>query len=274
MMQQQMITIDNYEEFFFLAADGELDEAQQQALQRFLREHPQLESEFREAASLKLAPDETLQFEDKASLLKEAPKRRVIPLSNAWKAFAAAASISLLIWAGYHSSKSEEEVHGGSVAASFITTTSVPFTNAPSKTTQPSPPNTATTVLTADAHPTKFYSHLPRHQSPVSTQKNVSIEALPQLATLQSTTRMTTNNAIAATPAITMIEMPDNNEQQRPENHQNDRKVRFATENLAAIETLKDAAKATLDRFTNSPYRFRDAAFSVKLGDRKISINF
>jgi len=112
-MQQQMISMDNYEEFFFLAADGELDAAQQQALQRFLQEHPGLESEFSELAFLKLVPDKTLVFEDKVSLLKDAPRKRVITLATTWKAFAAAASIGLLIWSGIRISTSHRDANGG-----------------------------------------------------------------------------------------------------------------------------------------------------------------
>lgn len=62
------INRNNYEEFFILHLDNELNAEQQQALQLFLQQNPDLQAELDLLSGTKLSIDETVVFPDKALL--------------------------------------------------------------------------------------------------------------------------------------------------------------------------------------------------------------
>lgn len=62
------INRNNYEEFFILHLDNELNAEQQQALQLFLQQNPDLQAELDLLSGTKLSVDETVVFPDKALL--------------------------------------------------------------------------------------------------------------------------------------------------------------------------------------------------------------
>lgn len=66
-----MINLLNYETFFLLYADGELSLAEQDAVLKFVEEHPLLEEEFNRIKTLKFTPDKDLVKMDKSILKKE-----------------------------------------------------------------------------------------------------------------------------------------------------------------------------------------------------------
>jgi hypothetical protein len=91
-----MVTIENWEEYAILRADGELDAAGLEALENFLAAHPEPAEEAQLYDSIRLAPDEAVVFTGKENLLK--PEPRIIALDRRWM-WAAAAGLALLIGA-------------------------------------------------------------------------------------------------------------------------------------------------------------------------------
>jgi len=69
-----MINLLNYETFFMLYADGELSPAEQEAVLKFVEQHPLLEEEFNRVKALKLIPDKGLVMMDKSALRMEVPE--------------------------------------------------------------------------------------------------------------------------------------------------------------------------------------------------------
>lgn len=65
----QTINRNNYEEFFLLYADGELDAIQQLAVENFVQQNPDLAVELEMILNTKLAP-ETIEFDNKETLLR------------------------------------------------------------------------------------------------------------------------------------------------------------------------------------------------------------
>lgn len=94
------INMHNYEEYFVLYADGELNAEEQRAIEDFIGKYPQKKGELALLQSVKLQPDSSIVFRDKASLYRtEKTKARIISIP--WSRMVAAASIiaaGLWIW--------------------------------------------------------------------------------------------------------------------------------------------------------------------------------
>ena len=69
-----MINLLNYETFFLLYADGELSPAEQEAVLKFVEQHPLLEEEFNRIKTLKFIPDKGLVMMNKSALRMEIPE--------------------------------------------------------------------------------------------------------------------------------------------------------------------------------------------------------
>lgn len=92
-----MVTLENYEEYMLLDADGELDAGGQQALGKFLKMHPALKQEHELYMATRLVPDAAIVYADKPTLMKPEQEKRVIPM-RAWWAVSAAACIAVLVY--------------------------------------------------------------------------------------------------------------------------------------------------------------------------------
>ena len=91
------IGIDNYQEYFLLYIDNELNEEGKQAVEKFVLQHPELQDEFTLLKQTVLS-QERMIFSHKKSLYRR-EERRVIPF--AWMRVAAAAALlgaAVLIW--------------------------------------------------------------------------------------------------------------------------------------------------------------------------------
>lgn len=91
-----MITMENYEEYMVMHADGELQPHEEQALQAFLSEHPQLQGEMDIYSSIRLEPDHTQVYEHKKSLLKPEGKAIALPAYRTWAMAAGVAAILVI----------------------------------------------------------------------------------------------------------------------------------------------------------------------------------
>ena len=92
-----MVTMENYEEYLLLHADGELGEADEKALTAFMAEHPELRHEMEQYMATKMLPDMGMVYEGKDALLKK--PTTVIALGQ-WKIYVAAACVAALIVLG------------------------------------------------------------------------------------------------------------------------------------------------------------------------------
>ena len=89
-----MVTIENWEEYAILRADGELDREGAAELDAFLAAHPELAEEAEMFDSLRLVPDEAVVFSGKDSLLK--PEPRIVRFDRRW-VYGVAAGMALLL---------------------------------------------------------------------------------------------------------------------------------------------------------------------------------
>jgi len=89
----------NYQEYFLLYVDNELNPAEQQAVETFVLQHPELQDEFTVLKQAVL-PAETIVFENKELLYRKEEKRRPIIISMRWAALAAAVIIGVIALVG------------------------------------------------------------------------------------------------------------------------------------------------------------------------------
>lgn len=90
-----MVNRENYEEYILLYVDKELNALEEQALLKFLEQHPERKEELSAYQNTVFTPDEHLVYADKESLIKKDTK--VIPWWNGWKTYSAAASLLFAI---------------------------------------------------------------------------------------------------------------------------------------------------------------------------------
>jgi anti-sigma factor RsiW len=91
-----MITLDNYEEYLVMHADGELQPHEEDALQVFLNEHPHLREELQAYGLARLVPDTEVVYANKEALLKPLPAKR-IAMAPFWRTLSMAAGLAAII---------------------------------------------------------------------------------------------------------------------------------------------------------------------------------
>jgi len=94
--EDNLINLTNYEEYFLLYIDNELDPAAKRDVEVFILENPSLQNELNLLQLARLEPDATIVFERKEILYKKEKKRRPIPF--AWMS---AAAVAILLVAGF-----------------------------------------------------------------------------------------------------------------------------------------------------------------------------
>jgi len=87
----ESIALDNYETFFLLYVDGELNQTEQAEVELFVLQHPQLQAEFLLIQQTKL-PIEELVFENKEILYRKEKKERPVVYMQ-WRRMAVAAAL-------------------------------------------------------------------------------------------------------------------------------------------------------------------------------------
>lgn len=102
---KESIALDNYQEYFLLYIDNELNEENRQAVEKFVLQHPALQEEFTLLKQTVL-PQEKIVFHYKRSLYKK-EERRIVYFN--WTRIAAAAAVIgaavLVWWVAPHGSK-------------------------------------------------------------------------------------------------------------------------------------------------------------------------
>ena len=92
--REKGISLSNYEEYFLLSADNELNKEQSNELEKFILKHPDLQKEFTVLKQTKLEP-ETILFANKEALYRKTKPKRIIPVS--WMRMSVAAAFIALV---------------------------------------------------------------------------------------------------------------------------------------------------------------------------------
>lgn len=96
--ENSLINSANYEEYFLLYIDNELDRAAKKDVEKYIHENPSSQNELNLLQQAKLEPDAAIVFKGKEILYKE-EKRRPIPI--AWMTWMSAAAVALLLVTGF-----------------------------------------------------------------------------------------------------------------------------------------------------------------------------
>jgi len=127
--EAQEINLNNYTEYFLLYVDNELSEAQKQETERFVLQHPQLQTEFTTLQQT-ILPKENIKFTNKEILYKRKNKRRpVIAMWQRVSAVAALLLIAVLVWQIFPEQNNTAGIAGISVADNSFNTNAVAVTN-------------------------------------------------------------------------------------------------------------------------------------------------
>jgi len=259
-----MVTIDNYEEYLMMAADGELDAAGRAQLNAFLLQHPELAAEAESWSSLKLQPDVAMVYEDKETLLREKPRS----ISLGWRvSLAAAASIALalvLLTRDRH-----QEVPR--FAHNWPEKAAVPVVKVVPDTT--SLIVTVSTVV-APKHIAAVHQRTIRPQShpPVRQEEDlVALNASPvsiPIAVSQQPAIHSRQELVSVNPIASSTNLPEaSGEPKLPIIH-------LATANAPALELIKEGVDARVSQISNAVKSIRETSFAVRIGNKNHYLNF
>lgn len=107
---EESISMQNYNQFFVLYADDELDNDQKSRVEDFVYRHPQIQAGFELLLQAKMTPDSSIVFGNKEVLYRKEEDDKVVPFR--WWRLAAAAMVLLIAGAFwiYQSGKQAPEV--------------------------------------------------------------------------------------------------------------------------------------------------------------------
>lgn len=187
-----MITLDNYEEYIMMQADGELQPHEEQALQVFLNDHPKLKAEMALYETVRLTPDHSLVYGQKESLMKPLPEKKVIAMPR-FRTYAIAAGVAAIVVITLLGIQQAGNDNNNSVAKVETTTTQQHTTQAPIASNIPAPAASATdNSNTTGQQTTTNQIQVVKTQAVAHHNINTKNSGLP------TTTAKTNNNAIAA----------------------------------------------------------------------------
>lgn len=99
------ITLDNYETYFLLFIDGELSQDDNEEVEKFVLQHPDLQNQFVLLKQSKLYP-QTIPFYQKEKLYKKEGNKRIVPLVS-WLKIGVAASVLAIVAIGWYLSHND-----------------------------------------------------------------------------------------------------------------------------------------------------------------------
>ena len=133
--EHETININNYEEFFVLYADNELNNEQQNSVEKFVYKNPSVQSEFELIQETKLEADNSIVYEGKEGLYRYEKDEKVVPLFISIRAWKWAAAAILILLAGFiwlnQSSKGKLPENTARIENGKDTKETVPATNKP-----------------------------------------------------------------------------------------------------------------------------------------------
>lgn len=175
------IHLDNYESWFMMYVDNELNAAEKQAVETFVLQQPQLQDEFTLLKQTVL-PNEWVVFENKAVLYRKEEKRRPIVIGMRWASLAAAVLIALIafIWIFRTGSPSTTDTFAGKTKVPAVQEKANTGSNNDKAITTAEPENKSLAAATAGTIP---------QQLPASEKKTPKVgnkvQQVPTLGTNQ-----------------------------------------------------------------------------------------
>jgi anti-sigma factor RsiW len=265
-----MVTIENYEEYLMMAADGELDGAEQIALNKFLRLHPSLAAEVEAWDTMRLQPDESVVYEAKESLLKKEPKRIAI----GWKPIAlAAAAVLATMLIAFPALMPDNNVRiSGEVLIPKITI--------------PAAKDTAVDYLAALPVPQPLVPGMNEQKK----NRKKPVVARPKLVVAQVSVRTISpitpkpieSSIVAVVPSSLQLQSQpepiaiakattDQQEAPIPENKLP--RIRIAQANQPALDMLKEGMEQRVTQIASAARTIRNTDFIVQIGHSSIKLN-
>jgi hypothetical protein len=270
-----MVTIDNYEEYMMLDADGELDSAGRQALQNFLAANPALKEELAIWQSVKLQPEEMLVYPDQEALKKVEPKAVVLNIRPYVFAAAAAilAAVILIPFLWKHDNGGQRMAQSGTPVKVIAPVVDI---NSDSNHDEPAP------ASSANSKPRRTPTHnstMPRIARSTAASKESGIRTEVKTESVAVLNAAATRTLPAATPASA----PDLQRQdvafamaeEAPKHHASGLpRITFAPENQAAFNQLKSAFESRVAQASAAVRSVKETALEIKVGQGAFNLNF
>lgn len=277
-----MITMDNYEEYMIMHADGELQPHEEQALMEFLAANPQLQGEMDIYSSICLVPDTAVVFEGKEKLLKPVAAPKIIPMPWYRSNYAVAAGVAaVVVLAAALMLRSN---NAGTIAESNQLAANVPAANQTvnSKTPQATgaQPTNNTATSTPDAvENTKQTSNSAVQPAATVKQNNyiAAHTAAPKHGHSDNGNATTTNNQgqnLATTKSIDLVEMKQGGYKALPVEAAKTGSMDMASVDMPAIETAAEEKETWFDKLPideRKKKNLSNVATAIASGCEKIS---
>lgn len=199
----ESIGLKNYEEYFLLYVDNELDAAGKQSVETFVLQHPALQEQFMLLKQTRLEP-EAIIFPDKASLYRKEEKERRIFYMR-WERVAVAAAFTGLAVLGWKLFPSPSETANAPMIAQRPATAPANSSNSGNIINTPSDQTTAQTVIaqpsvdqqkTINVRLNNNDRSTTATETPVIFAENNVTETQPKRITIEPATTIRTENPV------------------------------------------------------------------------------
>lgn len=288
-----MVTMDNYEEYMILFADGELNADEQQQLLAFVKAHPELEAELKAYASTKLTPDESLGFGDKAALLQISTKSKVksqkpkderkgITINlRQWAVYSAAAGIAAILitmmvkWNGQqqqttiaHTQPIKKEQPIDTIIKEKATTPTVVVSH---KDIVEKPENKNLKKVVTKPEPTRYTNKEEKKQvmepapQPEQKEEIVKMDIAPMNGIKDKKNNQDKINIIEVEEVATTTTATKKTFIER---------LPIDEEKKEGIKDLTNTLTSSVQQVKNITNNLKETAFVVKVGNRQLKLNF
>lgn len=274
-----MINWDNYEEYLILHADGELDEAGETALAKFIEQHPEVATELEGYEAVHLEPDMAMTYGDKTALLKpEIPVSPAVGIGGRWQRYILAGALILTVAGGaiWALNNKEEVKTANSITAvkqAPAAQTLKSVTPAPVqpivKTNEQAIPTTntvATANITINQPITKVITTNSKTAPVIKQDAMETIEVIPAY-NLNEEARVELTKKVALPPQPIVKPYMD----AKPQSSFID-KLPINEDRREGLENLKENITETIDKAKDIRNEIKDAQFSLKLGNKELRL--
>lgn len=253
-----MVTIENYEEYLMMAADGELDAKGMAALNAFLEAHPEHASEADAWALLKMQPDTAITYDEKKDLLRPEPKR----IALGWcipPAVAAAVALILVLISRQPRKDVPHFVHRlpGEVSVPVV---------------QPVRDSSSLVASVSIAGGQKHNAGLR-----VQAVKQQEVRRPGELAALSASPAQISQPAVPS-PMLHTRQMVAVNTLsaggQSADGNEHQPFIQLAASNEPALELLKAGVEERISQVSNAVKSIRETAFAVRIGNKNHYLNY
>jgi hypothetical protein len=266
-----MVTVENYEEYMMLDADGELDSAGKEALQAFIAANPALKAEYEAWQSLKLQPDPSLVYGEKEALQKQGRKGLLLTLSPYRLAAAAAvvAALALIpvLW------KSDRQY--AQIVHTFPVKAAVEPVIVDQNREAADPPSHEAPALREKEDQSRKQDHIARSEAGTGQggQPLKAPESIAELVIASQELLPAQLVAAAPQPIHQDVALTVDPKGVQPESGGLPR-IQLAQENRQAFDLLKKAVEARIAQASAVAKSVKETAFVIRLGNGAVNINF